>query len=563
MAFGRLSALYATASLCLVAAAAVVPPSDQKPIVTPDELPENAPNHVVVVDNGAAAAKIMLFPASRTYPDDLRDMGKTLPGCSEEDDVEVIHLDTDVCLSGEYYMRDNVKVLESPTCANGSVPTFMFYQSRGCTGSLRHVMQNIDELTGSCLWSEEAISVPSYYWSLIYRCDDEVDGAAHHQDANPTVLYQNVAGAPGGVRYHHGTTFPCHSDFANRTHATKLEPGNCHWPWSPWSLESIEIVSPAVCNNGTRAQVILYEDIGKPGLDYMCNAGDITLENSILDVDDWMLDTCINMSRLRRLNGGFSRALGVMFHCDGMCIKGQQQDEQKEAISETSIPRGPRISHSECATSAGYWQWDDPVRPKTFIYPQPMTCMTLPEAHQLRIHEQPTCPDGTEGRLAMWQEPGCAGWPKTIQGVDTLNCKNWDLRSETSYMIWCGPEGLTAEERNLKDEDDRAVVSSDECPRLNMKPGWVVAGRDHGATIRRMDADQDCISVWKDDQLKVYGNAKCPSGKDAKLVKYSDSSCRWESYQTVGVASLIDTCTQVCEGVSRNSCGIKFSCDGR
>ncbi|KAF7551771.1 hypothetical protein G7Z17_g4807 [Cylindrodendrum hubeiense] len=556
MAFRRLTILCAAASLGFGNAAIIAPQSDQKPIAGPDDVPI-VPDHGIAIESVPNEAKIVLYPASRTYPDDRRDMGITAPACSDNDITEVIHLAPDVCLSGEYYMRDNFKVLESPSCGDGSPAALFFYQNRRCTGSPRKVVEDVGEATGRCLWSEEDIPISSYYWSLVYRCNAQLDGAPNHQEASPPLLDQNVRGAPGSVRHHHGTMFPCHSDFANNTHTMQREPGNCFWPISSWKLETIEITAPAVCSNGTRAQLAIYEDIGKYRLDYMCNGGKMTLENAIMDLDDWMLNTCINMSHLRLLRGGFGRALGIMFYCDGMRTKDQPQDE-----GEPSEPRGPRTSHSECAISTGRWQWDAPVRPKTFMYPEPMACVTLPAAHQLRIHEKPTCSDGTTGKLAIWKEPGCMGWPKKIQAVNTLNCENWNLGSESSYMIWCASEGLTAEDRKGESEDNRAVISTDDCPRLNLEPGWTVVGRDDGPTIRRVDADQDCVSVYKDDQLKVYGNAKCANGKDAKLVKYRDSYCRGKAEKTVRVASSMDTCTQICEG-SRSSCGIKFSCDGQ
>ncbi|KAH6885170.1 hypothetical protein B0T10DRAFT_492137 [Thelonectria olida] len=564
MTIRRLGALCAAASVYLLSATTNALPSDQKPINAPDEhheLPVVASEEAVAVEGGAKVAKIALYPGFRTYPDDLRDMGNAVAACSDDEVTEVIHLATDVCLSGEYYMRDNVKVLESPSCADGSMPTLMFYQNRRCTNSPLKVVQNLDETTERCLWSEADVSVSPYYWSLIYRCDTEPDGAAEHQDATPALIHHNVLGATGSVRYHRGTLFRCHDKYANRSRANELEPGNCNWSFSSLPLETIEIVSPAVCSNGTRAQLALYEDVRRYGGSYMCNWGNMTLENTIVDVDDWMLNTCINMSHLKLLRGGFGRALGVMFYCDGMHIKGQDDEENEEVAEDTSNPRGPRTSHSECATLAGRWQWNHPVRPKTFMYPEPMACMSLPQGHQVRIHEKPTCPDGTTGRLAMWREPGCINWPKKIEAVDTLNCENWDLLSETSYMIWCAADGLTAEERKVGPEDHRAVVSVDECPKLNMKPGRVVLGRDGGPMVWRVDVDQDCVIMNKDAQLKVYGNAKCPSGKDAKLVIYNDSYCLGGRGQMVDAASFINTCTQVCGESSHRSCGVKFTCD--
>ncbi|KAK7417731.1 hypothetical protein QQX98_004387 [Neonectria punicea] len=548
MAVRRLGALCAAASLCLLSGVSNALPSEQKPI--------NAPEDAKAGKGGANVAKIALYPGSRTYPDDLRDMGKALAACSDDDETEVIHLKTDVCLSGEYYMRDNVKVLKSPSCADGSTPTLMFYQNRRCTSPPVKVVHDLEEATERCLWSEADVSVSPYYWSLIYRCDAESDGAAEHKDATPALVHQNVLGTPGSLRFHEGSVFPCHSSFGNTSHASELEPDICHWPISSWPSETVEIVTPAVCANGTRAQLALYEDVGNNRMSYMCNGGDVTLEDTIMDVDDWMLNTCISLSHLKLLRGGFGRALGVMFHCDGTGTKEQDDDDD-----DTSFIRGAKVSHSECSTSDGNWQWEDPVRPKTFMYPEPMACVTLPQGHQVHIHEKPVCPDGATGRLATWKEPSCKNWPKTIQGVDRLNCESWDLRSDTSYMFWCAADGLTAEERKLGAEDHRAVISDNECPQLNLRPGWTVVGGGDGPTVRRVDADQDCVSIFKDKQLKVYNNAKCPGGKDAKLAVYNDSYCRGRQDRTVDVAGFIDTCNQVCAKGTWSSCGIKFICD--
>ncbi|KAK7428224.1 hypothetical protein QQZ08_005290 [Neonectria magnoliae] len=121
-----------------------------------------------------------------------------------------------------------------------------------------------------------------------------------------------------------------------------------------------------------------------------------------------------------------------------------------------------------------------------------MACVALPQGHQVHVHEKPVCPNGATGRLATWQEPGCKNWPKTIHGVDRLNCR------------WC---------------------------------------------------------IYKDKQLKVYDNAKCPDGKDAKLAVYKDSYSRGRQDRTVDVEGFIDTCNQICAEGTRSTCGIKFICN--
>lgn len=560
----------------IVSHAANASPSDQQPIQAPDfDTPTFIDNDSPAVSQSGTAARIVLFPASRIYPDDLRDMGKKLPGCSETHGAVEIELEPDVCLSGEYYARDNLKVLEAPSCPDGSTPTLMFYQNRRCTGSARKVSREEDETVGRCLWSEQDIPVSSYYWSLIYRCgldsdNDQIDGALEHQTAEPqSMIYSALGGAPGEIRNHHGTMFPCHSEHANGTHPMSHRTDNCHWPLSSWPLETIEIVTPAVCANGTRAQLIRYETKGPTGFDYQCNYHEMTLQEGVMDVDDWMLNTCIDMSRVPLLNQGFGRALGRMFFCEGQGYPPKSQEEEAERQEAERESRGSKITHSECAISAGRYQWEDFPRPTTYMYLKPMTCMSLPKGQQVRLTEKATCASGAVGRLATWTDAGCPGMPRKIEPINTLGCESPNLAAESSYMIWCDGEDRVGDQRDLKNSkkaapgDSRAVVSWDECPRLNMEPGWTVWGREDGPTIRRVHADEDCLSIPHDDQLTVYESVKCPRGKKAKLSVWLDNSkCRGKPDSKRAVSGLMDKCTQICtKSDSRWSCSAQFTCE--
>lgn len=535
-------------------------PSEQKPI-------GGVENDDVVHDGNAntgvksRSANLLLYPASLTFPGDLRDMGLAMPACPDDAARTPIKLDTDVCLSGEYYVRDNLKLQESVRCADGSTPRAQFYQNRGCSGSRRQVIDDLDKIVGRCLWSEEENPVPSYYWSLIFRCDERYDGAEHHQTATPASVTPSVlGGAPGNLREHKGTMFPCHSDFANRTMSWDYAPDECRWAITTFGVQSIEVLSPAICANGTRAQLALFEDTGVDAMRYNCNNAEMTLENGLMDVDDWMINTCIDMTHLQLKRGGFGKALGVAFICDG--VKFKIGETPKEPSN-----RGPKTSHNVCATSIGRWQWAEPEHAPTFFYPPTETCITLPKGQQVRLYEQASCPNGSVARFATWQEPGCEGWPRKIQGVDgtfRLNCENWNLQSDSSYMLWCAPEGLTSDERENGEKDDRAVVSRDVCPRLDLEPGWVTVGGEAGPTILRVEADSeagiDCINVSKDHHWNIYSNAKCQDGGAAKLAKYKGSYCRGEPdwIEEIG-DDMLNTCMGLCED---RSCSARFLCEG-
>lgn len=164
--------------------------------------------------------------------------------------------------------------------------------------------------------------------------------------------------------------------------------------WDGDHLESIEILSPAVCPDGRRAKLALYDRAEDQGL-YKCNTNNLAFKGGLVDIHDSMLRTCIKTTGLARLFGGTDRVRGVMFRCSGVPIN------DKEKAEAEAVPGGPRTSHSECATSDGSWQWEDPVLPSTFMYLEPMTCMTLPRGHQIRIYDKTTCENGEPARLAV------------------------------------------------------------------------------------------------------------------------------------------------------------------
>lgn len=588
MARQRLAGCLALTALAAQAARASEP--DQQPLLTPDCASCFAPIDDPGVESQLGwtdtpdTALIALYPASRIYPDDLRDMGQELPGCKGEwvDENPVIGLEVDVCLSGEYYVRDNIQILQTPICPDGFTPKLMFYQNRGCTGSPRKVSSGWGEIQDRCLWSEEDISVPSYYWSLAFRCvddtnadADQIDAPLEHQTAEPASIIQNVlGGAPGHIRNHHGTMFPCHSEHGNRTHTTPHKTDDCHWPLSSWELQTIEIVTPAVCANGTRAQLILYETKGPTGLGYGCNNHEMTLVNGIMDIDDWMLNTCIDMSRVPLLDGrGFGRALGRMFYCDGQTSANQLQEnvgeEERELVEYE--PRGSRVSHSLCPVDSRGWRpVNEPPpglpRPPTYMYLKPMTCMSLPKDTKLRMPEKPKCADGSTGRLAIWDEASCGGMPKRITPINTLGCESWHIRDTSSYMVWCegeereGPwKELSHSTESSADGDKRAVLSVNDCPRLGttMRP----VGREDGPTIQRVHADEDCLNITPQSQLSVYKNAKCPNGREAKLTVWRESGCRRKPDRTISVKGFQDGCAQVCtDENARWRCSARFTC---
>lgn len=529
--------------------------ADQQPLRIPDD---NANINDTSFSDTGAIARIALYPGSRTYPDDLATMGIEMSACVEEDTVEMIDVPLGVCLSGEYYAQNNFKVVELAQCADGSPPTMAFYQNRGCTGSPHKIVQSAEtgETTGRCLWSTKEVPVPSYYWSLIYDCNSTFTTTQSsnstinhsnsnnlviaHKTAQPQLIYQQVLdGAQGSVRQHH------EPDDCGRLPNWNIR--NCDTDsvsklvsWQPWL--AMEIMAPAVCQNGTRAQLALIEELEDDA------------RGIIMDVDDAMLRTRIPVKGLGdEEGGGVWDATVFAFHCRGGTPKQELE----------TPPRGPGLSTSACSRETSPFRWDSYGRPPTFMYPQVKTCLPLPKGEQVFISENSYCPDGSPTRLAAWLEPGCKGNPAMITPLIRYKCESWRLGSETSYKIYCGKRvdrGIVAPEEEISPEDDpRAYVDRNVCPiHLETKPGFtpmtVVQGPPEDL---RMMTDYTCAIIQGDEQLKMSKSPVCENGREARLQVYAERNCCGAPAYSLEIGGFLNTCKTVCEG-----CWFKFTCNG-
>lgn len=105
-------------------------------------------------------------------------------------------------------MRDNVRILESARCFDGSVPTLVFYENGECIGSPYLETRELEDLTDCCVWSEE-MPVPSYCWSLMYRCNHDPDWLPPAVAAFPTKVNRTKDNnqVPASVCFYIGNMF--------------------------------------------------------------------------------------------------------------------------------------------------------------------------------------------------------------------------------------------------------------------------------------------------------------------------------------------------------------------
>lgn len=96
-----------------------------------------------------------------------------------------LNLETETCLSGNYYLYHNLLVDEYAVCKDGSLPVLMYYSRSGCVGlpSFTTAGMDLDEVEGTCMAKN-----PSKYWSLIFRCGEGMEvqeGGEKYFDAVP------------------------------------------------------------------------------------------------------------------------------------------------------------------------------------------------------------------------------------------------------------------------------------------------------------------------------------------------------------------------------------------
>lgn len=195
-----------TSALALTSALAVA--GSQRPILP----------HRPIEDRVAA---LVLYPGSRLHPDDLTGLGEKQQPCQEDSELPStrIDLEIDTCLSGEYYLRDNLKITKVPICKDGSTPTVNFYKQRGCAGE-PETQRVGGKLVNDCLLSKEDDPWLSYYWSLVMSCSGMSPDATNythwkHKEVTPVIARQVVGGLNGNLAYY--TTEPCSDEDGGNT----------------------------------------------------------------------------------------------------------------------------------------------------------------------------------------------------------------------------------------------------------------------------------------------------------------------------------------------------------
>ncbi|KAK4170461.1 hypothetical protein QBC43DRAFT_374728 [Cladorrhinum sp. PSN259] len=539
-------------------------------------------------------AKIALYPGSRIHPEDLKSLGLDMPPpCSSHsggDDAEtVVEIDLAVgtCLSGDYYLRDNLEIKRAPVCGDGSntKAKVEYYRVRGCKGEpaiTREVYEGEEKKKNACLWGEKDEGARlSYYWSMVIRCPDEGDTVLGHRDATPKILHQSNGVGGGGVvkgdvQYVTGSS--C-KDGERGFGAWSNGPDDCSWPYTTFGFHSIRITNPLICPNGTRARIARYEDTRKSDRTYKCNGGKMTLVDGLMDVNDDDLGKCISVRGLSLLRGGTANAKGIMWYCDGFPSLDNTDDHGNAAPppkqDSKNLNPNALVSHNACEINTySYGQNSGAAeeRPTTWMEVPLDKCMNLFNGRPLRALRTPVCPDGKEAMLAKWSTSNCPGMPDSVAGFQAglgEVCRTFHGRDGSgSYEFWCDVKDPEGKQRRLKRpaDDKRAIYSKDTC---KPKDGWWTPERHQGlaATIERVEVGECVGSFGSGKEWVVHANAVCKDGKTKAKVAYwkGEGRCRGKPDEIVDVREEdLGRCVKACEENEKWSykCSRAFWCEG-
>ena len=194
--------------------------------------------------------------------------------CSAKLPAETMVLPPDVCLSGDYYLSNNVELQRPPVCDDGNMAYMAVFGERGCTGNrtwFDHGRASLPACLDKKTWplgSPQDRESRWSHWSLMFYCADLAtalasDGAHEHRAAKPPSIAAH-SDVPRDGRFQ---IFDSRANCESRTHVVKDEnlgaasylnlPAYLDDPSKGW----VRVAEPAFCADGSRAQFAMYKDV--------------------------------------------------------------------------------------------------------------------------------------------------------------------------------------------------------------------------------------------------------------------------------------------------------------
>ncbi|KAH7403087.1 hypothetical protein BKA64DRAFT_440938 [Cadophora sp. MPI-SDFR-AT-0126] len=427
-------------ALSLVTSAQQIPinsPSipEQRPIHNRPYVSEEGSNSGVILD-AARNATIKLFPASTMG---FRPMFSF--GCREST-FNTITLETDVCLSGDYYLSHNMLITEAPTCPDGKKPTMTYYHRQGCRGETAYRSDESGRgIPEYCLWGGHSPKE----WSMIFRCgDDTEDMEDRVSEMESTETRHQIAVPPPAPEPLHifddvDKTEPKDEPIALEeptdgvvyTHLFPECNGRRVGGHKPMTVPvdrcltihgfGIQFKTPAVCSNGTRAKWARFEDS-------KCGYGEISSTYGLIDIKDSDIMKCLSTGTF----GDGEKVSSMSFWCEGF---GNVTKPDPNAPKEPEVPKPAKgsVSESACGNRAPF-----------FSHPSTDTCVDL-KTDMMKIYSTGVCANGTSALLTKYEKKGCAGNPASFVEVTKERGnleKCLDFQGTGSFALWCDGKGI-------------------------------------------------------------------------------------------------------------------------
>ncbi len=424
--------LVQSSSLALALFSLVVS-AEQSPLSNNPFIPQQRPLHdrpdvsqpSEGTESAARNATIKLFPASTAG---FRPNFSY--GCRERD-FNIITLDTEVCLSGDYYLSHNFLITEAPICADGKAPVMSYWHEQGCVGEPKYSSEKTGKgIPDYCLWG----GFSPEEWSLRFHCSNaKAVNEGGHQIAVPPPAPEPLPyfGKEKEKEKDEPKALEEPTDGVVLTH---LFPAcNGHGRKRPMTVPvdrcltihgfGIQFKTPAVCANGTRAKWARFEDS-------KCGYGELSAHYGLKDIKDSDIGECLSTGA----EDGGEKVSSMSFWCDGF---GDVKKPDPNAPKEPEKPKPKAGSVSESACMVG--------RAPFFSHPKTDTCVDL-KTSRMKIYSTGVCTNGTSALLAKYKEKSCGGFPATFMEVteESGNLeKCLDFEGTKSFAFWCEGKGLT------------------------------------------------------------------------------------------------------------------------
>jgi hypothetical protein len=181
----------------------------------------------------------------------------------------------------------------------------------------------------------------------------------------------------------------------------------------------LQIKTPAVCANGTRAQWARFTN-------KTCGNGTLDEYWGLVPLVERDIGACLDIMKVG----------SMAFWCDGVKPKSPDNEDTGDDDKEKDHAKKGSSSESACMVGkAPFWN-----------HPAADTCVTL-KTDKVQLTAAAVCRNGTQSTAAFYKGAGCHGIPqfRTVEGQKGRDCEN--VEDFGSFAYYCTGEGIEEHDR--------------------------------------------------------------------------------------------------------------------